>query len=45
MIVSVAPSPALDRTLVVESVVAGQIHRPSAVVAVPGGKDSLGTHI
>jgi 1-phosphofructokinase family hexose kinase len=38
MIVSVAPSPALDRTLVVDAVSPGHIHRPTAVVAVAGGK-------
>ncbi len=39
MIVSVAPSPALDRTLVVDGdVTPGAIHRPSAAVAVAGGK-------
>ena len=38
MIVSVAPSPSLDRTLVVDHVEPGAIHRPHVAVAVPGGK-------
>ena len=38
MIVSVAPSPSLDRTLVVDDVIRGRIHRPHTAVSVPGGK-------
>ena len=38
MIVSVAPSPALDRTLVVHALTPGDIHRPAAAVSVAGGK-------
>jgi 1-phosphofructokinase/tagatose 6-phosphate kinase len=38
VIVSVAPSPSLDRTLLVEDVTVGAIHRPHDVRAVAGGK-------
>jgi 1-phosphofructokinase family hexose kinase len=38
VIVSVAASPSLDRTLVVDEVVVGQIHRPHEVCSVAGGK-------
>ena len=38
MIVCVAPSPAIDRTLVVDALTLGEIHRPHTVVAVAGGK-------
>ena len=38
MIVSVAPSPSLDRTLLVEQVTPGAIHRPHTAISVAGGK-------
>lgn len=38
MIVALAPSPALDRTLVVDALVPGTIHRPGTVVTLAGGK-------
>ncbi len=38
IIICVAPSPALDRTLLVDAVVAGHIHRPHDAVSVAGGK-------
>jgi fructose-1-phosphate kinase PfkB-like protein len=38
MIVAVALSPALDRTLVVDSLNPGSIHRPLQIVEVVGGK-------
>ena len=38
MIVALAPSPALDRTLVVDALVPGTIHRPREVVTLAGGK-------
>ena len=38
MIVSVAASPSLDRTLVVDEVVVGQIHRHHEACSVAGGK-------
>ncbi|MHB8221036.1 MAG: 1-phosphofructokinase family hexose kinase [Acidimicrobiales bacterium] len=34
----IAPSPALDRTIVLEQLVPGSVHRPSEVVEVAGGK-------
>lgn len=38
MILCVAPSPSIDKLFEVDRVEIGRIHRPSAFVAVPGGK-------
>ncbi len=38
MIIAVALSPCVDRTMVVDQLVIGEVHRPSAATVTPGGK-------
>ena len=38
MLLAVAPSPALDRTLLLNNLVLGGLHRPTNVLDLPGGK-------